>query len=264
MSKASVITDEDREAFALLSEVENVDKAYDDLNDERIADVEDSPSVSHSISVTLCEALQKSSKSAYKLEQDLPYTRDIIYYHQQGRCKHEFGMVDRERCAVMREMARDGLEYKRIADHFDVSNHSATYHITGDCQCNHTVDSIPKQNGVTVQGCARMRSMANYADTLDEIADVVGLSRRAVSAHVSTGQSCKHDDEPDHPPRVQRKSQRKVVTPQLCDRMRELGHDGWTQPEIVDRFDAIETRNPVRYHTNDDCTCANEVKPVGW
>lgn len=52
------------------------------------------------------------------------------------------GYVTSRQCGVMREMARDGINRRRIAEKFDRSWDTINRHVTGECSCETGVPEV--------------------------------------------------------------------------------------------------------------------------
>jgi DNA-binding CsgD family transcriptional regulator len=104
-------------------------------------------------------------------------------------CSHSGNSLDSERCAVARIMSSDGHPCTKIANKFDVSRRTVSYHVFGDCTHEHAVAprTEPRQRKVTDTMC---RAFQRSSKTNQDLANQYDLARSTVSRHAAGNCGC--------------------------------------------------------------------------
>lgn len=148
----------------------------------------------HFVSERLCESITSyaTDNTIRVAAEHFGLGRATVFYHYSGRCSHTHGHIDPTRCAVAREMARDGWSNRDLADYFDVHHSTAGYHVSGDCSCDHDVP-VPEPNSqqvITPRVCERMQSLRDEKSR-SELMEYAGVSSSStLHKHLSGDCDC--------------------------------------------------------------------------
>lgn len=159
------------------------------------------PGEAFKVSEELCDYITRAAEandgnySATARQFEL--SRHTVRRHHRGDCAHRGGLLDDRRCAVMREMARDGVSQRDAAERFDVTRGTARHHIVGDCECDSSVPPVSYDLEGSRKVSDEMCRMLGYYHRVEgvpvgELGDRAGLdiSRVTEEKHVEGECGC--------------------------------------------------------------------------
>lgn len=154
-----------------------------------------------SVSKKMCEDMRDylEDHSYRETAEEFGVAKGVAELHSEGgwrECSHKGLAVDPSRCAVMREMARDGWSDRELAARFGYSHAVPNTHITG--ACSHDIRVPPVRNREDPQRkvsdtlCDEMRG--RYPDdSTPDMADDLDISTSTVRSHIIGDCGCDND-----------------------------------------------------------------------
>lgn len=196
----------------------------------------------------------------------------VVKYHTDGECDHNHNtVIDPERCAAIRELARDGLEYTEIAEWCGAGDSTTVRtHAKGSCTCDryhdvepYDVRRAPERAVETTPGqCAEWRTRVRHGDVtpVDIARELSGdRSVQTVRNHVYGRCTCDHDTESPEPPHnhTPKGDEAFCATLRRCAREKDMTPNAVSKEEWCDL-----SPKSVMYHVYGRCTCDNSEEPL--
>lgn len=226
------------------------------------------------VSERICESIKErvSDGETYtSVADDFDVSERVARYHAHGECKHDHDVViDPERCAAIREMARDGLTYPEINNWVGASTASTVrQHAVGDCTCGryhdvpaYDVNRAPNRSeDATPHQCARWRQRARNGESPREISESRGVEHTGnrIRHHIYGRCACEHDT-----PKLPPSDARPKSNHDLCaEWRRRVRREDETSPNSISNEDGTDfSSKAISHHVYGRCVCDHHVDPV--